>query len=133
MRARIEEAVRFVLVGIVNTFVGLSVIYLLKWSVALGDVGANAVGYVVGLAVSFVLNRNWTFRHSGKVMPAVARFVMVFAVAYAVNLATVLTLIKLAGVNAYLAQALGVPPYTILFFLGSRYFAFRDPAARVQA
>jgi putative flippase GtrA len=117
--------IKFLLVGVINTLVGLSTIYLLKWLSGTTDAVANAGGYLVGLTISFTLNRRWTFRHVGAVLPAAVRFGAVFAVAYLANLGTVLTLIHLFGINGYLAQAAGVPPYTTLFYLGSRYAAFR--------
>jgi putative flippase GtrA len=117
--------IKFLLVGVVNTLGGLSTICLLKWLLEANDAAANAGGYFIGLMISFTLNRQWTFGHSGAVMPAAARFVAVFAVAYLANLGTVLTLIQQFGVNGYLAQAIGVLPYTTLFYLGSRYVAFR--------
>jgi putative flippase GtrA len=117
----------FLLVGIANTLVGLSTIFIVKWGFGAGDVLANACGYLVGLSVSFTLNRRWTFRHKGAVLPAAARFLVAFAIAYSVNLATVLLLIHQFGINGYLAQFLGIPPYTALFYLISRYFAFRAP------
>lgn len=115
---------RFLAVGVVNTVVGLLSIYALKALAGLGDAAANAGGYAVGLACSFVLNRRWTFAHDGPVLPAVLRFAVVFGVAYAANLALVLAAIRFAGIDAYVAQALGIPPYTLLFYLGSRHFAF---------
>jgi len=58
------------------------------------------------------------------------RFLVVFGIAYALNLATVLAAIRVFGINAYIAQALGIVPYTLFFFLGSRYYAFRAGPAR---
>lgn len=55
-----RTAPRFLIVGLVNTAVGLSVIFACKALAGLGDALSNAVGYTVGLAVSFVLNRSWT-------------------------------------------------------------------------
>jgi putative flippase GtrA len=117
---------RFLLVGILNTFVGLATIYLCKWLLGSSDVASNAIGYAVGLTNSFAWNRRWTFAHSGEVLPAVTRFVVVFAIAYSLNLATVLAAIHLLGLNSYLAQAIGIAPYTTFFYLGSRWFVFRD-------
>ena len=113
------------MVGCANTLLGLVTIYALKWQVELDDTSANLLGYVVGLSVSFFLNRNWTFRHSGPTLPAAFRFLGVFGAAYLANLGTVLVLVHQFGVNGYYAQALGIPPYTIVFYLGSRFFAFR--------
>ena len=116
---------RFLAVGVVNTLVGLGTTYALMGLAGFGEAPANAGGYAVGLTCSFLLNRRWTFAHEGPVLPALLRFGLVFGVAYLANLATVLTAVRGLGLNPYLAQALGVPPYTALFYLGSRYFAFR--------
>ena len=119
--------IRFLLVGIVNTITGLSVIYACKWFLGFDDVSANLSGYIVGLTVSFTLNSRWTFQYRGSVWPAVMRFLTVFLVAYATNLFVVLLLIEAFAVNSYLAQAIGVPPYTLMFYAGSRWLAFREP------
>ena len=116
---------KFIVVGIANTFIGLLAIYLCKWLLGFSDALANISGYVTGLAVSFLLNRGWTFRHEGAMLPALARFLVIFALAYVLNLATVLIAINSFGVNSYLAQAIGIAPYTVFFYLGSRYFTFR--------
>ena len=116
-------ALRFLLVGIVNTLVGLASIFAAKGIFGMGDVAANALGYGIGLLTSFSLNRSWTFCHKGPVVRAVVAFLIAQAVAYSLNLACVLGMIKY-GIDSYLAQALGVPPYMVVSYLGSRYFAF---------
>jgi len=119
-----REFARFLFVGVNNTFAGLLVIYGLKAVFQAGDVFANAIGYLVGLSLSFALNRSWTFRHEGNIAAAGIRFLGAFLVAYMINLAVVLVLIHWVDIGSYLAQALGIPPYTISFFLLMKYFAF---------
>jgi len=119
---------KFLTVGIANTLTGLAAIYLCRWLFRFDDVLANIAGYIFGLTVSFLLNRSWTFQSSSAVMPAALRFLAVFAIAYPTNLIVVLIAIRVFGVNPYVAQALGIPPYTALFYLGSRYFAFNSGA-----
>ncbi len=121
---------KFSVVGVINTLTGLLVIYAGKWFFGLDDVWANAVGYAIGLTVSFFLNKSWTFRHEGELVRSAVRFFISFAIAYPINLGAVLIPINEFGVNSYIAQALGMPPYTIAFFLLSRYFAFRDSSVR---
>ena len=123
----VRTGARFLGVGAINTVVGLLVIWLAKWLFGIGDVPANAMGYAIGLLLSFALNRRWTFRHRGAALPAFLRFVFVTALAYGLNLLTVLVLIHL-GVNSYVAQALGIGPYTLASYLASRYFVFRAGA-----
>jgi putative flippase GtrA len=117
---------KFLAVGVLNTFVGLGTIYLCKWLLGTGDVVSNMIGYAVGLINSFVWNRLWTFAHSAAVLPAAARFVVVFLIAYSLNVATMLAAIHVFSVNSYLAHAIAVAPYTASFYLGSRWFVFRD-------
>jgi putative flippase GtrA len=118
--------VRYLIVGGINTAVGLGVIYACMAIFGLNNVRSNLIGYTVGVLVSFVLNRSWTFAHGGAMLPALARFLAVLIVAYLANLATVVLLADEAGVDRFIAQAAGVPPYTLVGYLGSRFFAFRS-------
>lgn len=127
-QAIMHPTVRFVIVGGINTTVGLLTIWLLKWLGGLGDFTANLCGYALGVCVSFLLNRSWTFSFKGAWLPSVARFLVVVGIAYLANLGVVLPLVQKFGMNGYVAQIFGIPPYTILFYLGSRYFAFRRAA-----
>jgi putative flippase GtrA len=129
-RRHVFEFARFLVVGVGNTLVGLTAIFLFLYFGA-GDVLANALGYSIGLVFSFFINRTWTFRHSGPLWPAFWRFIAVFAFAYPLNLATVEIFLKHLGTGTFLAQVMGVPPYTITFFLGSRLIAFKE--RRLQA
>lgn len=114
---------RFLLVGMVNTLLGLTIIYIAKWFLGIGDVMANASGYGIGLLASFFLNRSWTFAYDGPGGRAFLAFLTVQGVAYGLNLACVMSLIGY-GFDSYVAQALGVLPYTTVSYLGSRYLVF---------
>ncbi|MGH8563178.1 MAG: GtrA family protein [Gammaproteobacteria bacterium] len=116
---------RFLGVGALNTFVGLGVIYACKRLLGFGDVLANVSGYAVGLTIGFMLNKHWTFGYTGNVRVAVLRFLAVLAIAYSMNLLCVLWAIRVAGIDGYVSQAIGVLPYTVIFYLGSRLYAFR--------
>jgi putative flippase GtrA len=121
-----SRPVRFALVGVANSLAGLAAIYLCKLFVGLDNVSANMVGYGLGILVSFALNSAWTFQYSGAVLPAALRFALVFLVSYGTNLGLVLLLITHWLVNSYIAQAIGVLPYTITFYLLSKAFVFRS-------
>lgn len=118
-----RTVLRFLLVGVSNTLLALSLIFLAKGFLGFGDAAANALGYAFGLLLSFSLNRRWTFRHDGSIARALPAFLGVQTVAYLLNLVCVLSLVEY-GVNGYLAQVLGMPPYTLASYLGSRYLVF---------
>ena len=119
---------RYLSVGVANTLAGLLVIYTCKWALGTGDVLANLFGYGVGMLVGFQLNKKWTFGHAGDYWASLLRYLGVLACAYLANLATVLYAIEGLGIDGYLAQPLGIVPYTLIGYLGSRYFAFSRPA-----
>jgi len=109
---------------------GLSLIFAAKGIFALGDLPANVIGYGFGLLMSFVLNRRWTFVHKGKIFTSVCRFGVAFGTAYSLNLATVFGLRDIARVDAYAAQAMGVIPYMICFYLISARYVFPEYSKR---
>ncbi|MEI6336424.1 MAG: glycosyltransferase [Methylococcaceae bacterium] len=117
--------IRYLLVGVANTFVGLSTIYFAMYFLKLDIVYANAFGYSIGILLSFVLNKAWTFNSGDRIVSSLIRYLLVLAVAYAANLTTVLFANSNLDLNPYIAQAPGIIPYTVIGFLGSRYFAFR--------
>lgn len=129
-----RQALRFGLVGLANTAVGLGTIFALKALAGWGDVPANIAGYALGICVSFVLNRRWTFGHRGSWPRALARFLALFGVCWVVNLLVLLALRDRLGVDPYAAHVGGMVVYTVLFFLGSRLVVFRpEPPAPALA
>ena len=122
----IKQFSKYISVGALNTIAGVSVIILCKAVFSFGDITSNLIGYGVGLLLGFLLNRAWTFRYAGNIWWASCRYIVAFLFAYSCNLVVVLALINEAGVNSYLAQTFGVLPYTIVFFLLSKYFVFQQ-------
>src|SRR5262249_4918199 len=104
------QAARYSVTGVINTVVGLSVIFL-ALAYGASDIGANMLGYGIALWVSFYLNRRWTFDYHGRVSRSLIRFVAVLAAAYCCNLAVVLVSHRLFEMNVYLAQVFGTGVY----------------------
>jgi putative flippase GtrA len=125
------SALRFGAVGLLNTLVGLLVILASRSALGLPEVAANAVGYAVGLMVSFLLNRRWTFRHQGAWGPAAGRFAVVVLLAWLLNILCVLALLD-RQVPGEVAHALGVVPYAAATYWGCRAWVFRGSGARRQ-
>ncbi len=120
------EFCRFLAIGLFNTFFGLLIIYLCKWFFDFNDVSANIIGYSLGIFVSFVLNSSLTFGYQGEKIGALAKFFAVSFIAYLLNLTIVLISINYLEFNSYVAQAMGIPPYTLTSFFASKYFVFRS-------
>jgi putative flippase GtrA len=124
MTGLLRQSLRFGAVGLVNTAIGLAAIYAVMFFFRTGPAIANAVGYAIGLAVSFSLNRVWTFSSKGPVAHVLPKYLLVAAICYLLNLGAVLTAISYFSANPYLAQLLGVGIYTVCMFFGCRWFVF---------
>jgi putative flippase GtrA len=130
------QAVRFIIVGIINTVVDLGAFYLLGLIPGMPHVVAKGISYVLGICNSFVWNKYWTFSARGS-----DRGKREFAVFFAVNtppllvnlvVFTILGLWLDSGsgwlrmVKAFAAAVVSV----VWNFLGSRYIAFRHTALK---
>ncbi len=130
MRDLLGQALRFAAVGLLNTLIGVAAIYALMYFWRSGPVAANFFGYLIGLAVSFSLNRLWTFKSERAFANDLPKYLLVAGAAYLTNAGIVSAAVTWSTVNPYLAQLLGVSVYTSLFFLGCRMFVFAAPANR---
>lgn len=115
---------RFLLVGIANTLIGLCAIYFAMYVLQFEVIAANAFGYTIGVLLGFALNRAWTFDSRTHVVSSFLRYLLVLIVAYGANLVTVLFATYHFSLSPYISQTLGIIPYTVVGFLGSRYFVF---------
>lgn len=120
------ELVKFASVGILNTAIGLAVIYSLKWGLQWGDANANLVGYLICISLGFVLNGRWTFGRSTLKTGHLLGYLLVVAVAYLMNLFAVLMSIMVFDVPGDYAQLVGVPVFTLVSFLLNKLFVFSD-------
>lgn len=121
---------RFAMTGLGNTLIGLLVIFACKGFLKIGDLGANFIGYGIGILLGFLINSRWTFGHVGATGPAFARYLAVLVIAYVLNLSAVMYAIDVMALNSYLAQAAGIAPYSVIGYVGSRYFVFTSVKAK---
>jgi len=122
------QALRYGLVGAINTVVGATCIYTLYHVMDVSLVTANLLGYAIGFSISYAMNKNWTFGVATPDRGTILRFVLVMGAALCVNIWLTATLIS-AGLSYNIAQAIGIATYTVLGFLGSRYVVFRSSEA----
>jgi putative flippase GtrA len=121
----VTSAARYLLVGVANTAVTLIAIVLIM-RLGAEVLTANLIGYVLGVGLSYTLNKMWTFRSARPVAESLPRFLLVVAVAYFANLMVVWISHYLLSIDGYAAQLLGMPIYIAVGYIGSRMFAFKS-------
>jgi putative flippase GtrA len=116
---------RYAAVGVVNTAIGFGIIFGLM-ALGFDATFAHGSGYGVGLIVSFVLNRRFTFRSTGDPMSQGAGFLLAYAIAYSLSLGALNGLQTRLALNAYLAQIGAAVVFFGVFYLLNRLVVFRD-------
>ena len=114
---------RFVLVGILNTVLGLGVIFAAKLFV--GDFLANFIGYLFVVPVSFLTHRDISFRDQGARISSFLRYIPTIGAGYAANLTTLHFLI--GQTNGHVAQTAAISSHVAVTYLLSRLFVFTTP------
>lgn len=120
---------RFLLVGVGNTLLSLLLMFLLE---GLGYWPSTAIAYVAGAALSFFLNRRFTFHSNAEFKRSVLRFALNVALCYvlgyglaklAVPLPTEVTAVPLIWFER-LRKLVGMGLYTVFNYIGQRFFVF---------
>ncbi|MFE5320232.1 GtrA family protein [Paenibacillus sp. NPDC056579] len=130
--------VRFLMVGVFNTLVGLGTSFLLFNLLDLGYWPATFLGNTIGAIVSYVLNKKFTFRSEVSVKNSWWKFMLVILCCYGVSYGVsnwlgqvvlrMLPHVKPVWVhNAAILVGSGL--YTISNYFGHKYFTFRSRTA----
>ncbi|MCC3355815.1 GtrA family protein [Bacillus sp. REN16] len=117
---------RFLLIGLVNTLVGLSSIFLLLHAVGLSYWLSTFLGNAIGATVSYVLNRQFTFSSKVSAGRSIPLFVVVILGSYflAFSISKMAADWVLTEYTNGFAVLLGTVLYTIMNYLGQKYIVF---------
>lgn len=122
---------KFLLVGVANTIVGAGTMFLLYNLANCSYWLSSAANYIVGGTLSFFLNKYYTFQNKTWSWRQVWKFISNVALCYLVayGAAKPLALRLLSGMPSFVqenvAMLVGMCFYTVLNYLGQRFFAFQ--------
>lgn len=123
-----RQFLRFAIVGIAQNGANLGA-FALMVALSVPFVLAAAIAAVVSLALSFALNRRWTFPGTGdRTAGRAARFALVWLAFVAVALPTLALLVNVAHLPRVPAQALIIFAGAPLSYFIQRRWTFRQPA-----
>lgn len=122
------QMLRFGVVGVVSNLL-LFLFYLALTSAGLGHKLAMSLAYLAGVLQGFFLQRSWTFRHRGLVGRSLARYVVAYAVGFALNYTALIWLVDGLGFPHAWVQAAAVFCLAAVFFLLQKYWIFGDGRA----
>lgn len=114
---------RYISSGALNTIVGFAVIYLLM-ALGVTPIISNIAGYSVGLMLAFMLSRSFVFRSEGHIAAEGVRFLIAFAISYAVNMCVLVVALELLNISKEMSQLLAAITYTGVMYILSRNYIF---------
>lgn len=125
---------RFLLVGAVNTLTGLSIMFILLNLLGQSYWVSTFIGNSTGAAVSYFLNRTFTFQSRADIRKSANRFIAVILFCYFISFAIShlaagimqgFTFFKYALSREELAVVIGAAIYTLTNYFGQKYFVFK--------
>ncbi|GIX41674.1 MAG: polysaccharide biosynthesis protein GtrA [Leptospiraceae bacterium] len=120
-----KQFVKFGIVGIINTIITLSIIFILSNYYDVHYIISNAIGYIAGFINSFIMNKFWTFKSKGNVFKESIWFIIVFLISYGIQLIVLYYLHGILNYNENLSQILSMIVYTVVNFLLNKFLTFR--------
>lgn len=124
------QIMRFGIVGLASNAV-LYGLYVLATSLGVQHTVAMTAVFALGVLQTFVFNKRWSFAYQGPRGGAMLRYLIAYAVAYAINLAAMLLLVDVEGFPHRIVQAVMVVVVAMFLFLAQRLWVFRSPSIPV--
>jgi len=122
----IRQAIKYGVVGVMNTLITAIVIWLLTKKFFVADELANAIGFIAGVVNSFVWNKKWTFNSIRGWWSSAVRFGGVFAICYVLQLSLFIYLKwQFPTVDPYYFQLTGMAFYTVINFVINKFYTFK--------
>jgi putative flippase GtrA len=121
----------FAAVGISSNAM-LYALYLVLTEAGAGHKAAMTAAFSAGVAMGYMLNRRWTFRHTGAARDSAMRYLVSYALAYIANVCAMVLLVDIAELP-HQAVMLGLIVVTAAFtFVLQKHWVF-EPIDRLVA
>lgn len=123
---------KFILVGIANTVVGMGIMFIFYNVFHFSYWVSSASNYIFGSILSYFLNKYFTFQNKSKSFSTVIKFVINITVCYLIAYAVAKPLAIWAfhnfdsHVQNNVAMLAGSVFFVVLNYLGQRFWAFKE-------
>lgn len=123
---------KFILVGIINTLVGTSVMFICYNAIHLSYWVSSAMNYIIGSIVSYFLNKYFTFQNKQRSWKIVGKFIINITICYLVAYGAAKPLVahllssQSTSIQENGAMLVGMCLFVGLNYLGQRFFAFKQ-------
>lgn len=127
------EQSRFIVVGIMNTIIGMAAMFIAYNVFHLGYWISSACDYIIGSIFSYYANKYFTFKSEKKSMAEVIRFAINIVICYFVAYGVAKPMMNLClgsmklsvSIFEQLSMILGMCIFIVLNYFGQKLFVFK--------
>lgn len=126
------KTAKFLLVGVINTLIGTGVMFFLYNVCEASYWVASASNYIVGSIVSYILNKNFTFKSHDKSLKSILKFILNISACYFVAYGVAKPIVYLlfseysVTIKDNVAMLAGMCTFVVLNYLGQRFWVFSE-------
>ena len=126
-----KTTLKFILVGIINTFVGTAVMFILYNTFHTSYWFSSAMNYIVGSVISYFLNKYFTFQNKEKSVKQVIYFVINITLCYLIAYGIAKPIVRLVLSRQSMkrqdniAMLSGMCLFVGLNYMGQKFLVFK--------
>ena len=123
--------IKFIIVGIINTIVGTTAMFVFYNIFNFGYWFSSASNYLVGSVCSFFLNKHFTFQYCERGRSSLFRFTVNIIICYLFAYGIAKPIMKWLlsdfsiTIQENISMLLGMCLFVVFNYIGQRFFAFR--------
>lgn len=121
-----RQLVRYGVVGVGVNIMGY-LAFLGMMAAGLHHQLAATLMFVLAVLASYLVNRNWSFQHKGRVGRSFANYAALYFAAWLLDVLVLWIFIDAMHYHYAIVQGLAIVGIALLLFLGQRYWVFRTP------
>ncbi|MDD4803004.1 MAG: GtrA family protein [Syntrophomonas sp.] len=123
-KKKYAQFLRFCTVGLGNTSVDFAAFFILSWA-GIPYLLAQVLSYSAGVLNSFIFNRKWTFKVTGKTnLAEIMKFIFINSFSILVSSCMLFILHDINSLNIWLAKIAATGIAITVNYLGSRIWVF---------
>jgi putative flippase GtrA len=124
LRRKNLQIIRFAAVGLISNII-LYMAYLLLTAAGLGYKVAMSLLFVVGVLQTFIFNNSWTFSNETRIQSAFVKYIAVYVLAYAFNLAALMFFVDWLNFPHEVIQVVAIVIISACTFIVQRRWVFQ--------
>lgn len=121
----IHQMIRYAIIGIASNLIGYVAYLLLTFFLVEPKIAMTLV-YLTGASVGYFGNRQWTFTHKGKMLPALMKYSLAHAFGYTINFILLYVFVDRMLYPHQAVQFFAILVVAGILFLVFKRFVFAD-------